>query len=856
MTLRSSLVTSVVLALAACGPSGSLSGKVTVEGGSAAGLVVFIYGPESKATPTKDDGSFKADALPDGDYVVRVVVKGADVEEQTARASLKNGKSTGEVALAFKLSAGTVTGHVAFADGSDASGLPVTLTGAVTRGATTGAGGAFSFEGLPPGGYVVAAEAGDTLEGRLAVSVAVSAAADTGELRFSPVGRVAGTVTAGATPVAGASVVVAGTGLVAVTDAAGRFALTGVPTGSRAFTARTDVPPRVAAATATIARGANPDVALALAEETRRGTVTGTVTFLGQQSPRIITVGAPGTAATAQPGPDGAFSLSLPIGEWDVVATAPHYPKKALGHVRVVEGQSVAVPGDTLSWYEPIWSSPGVLTGLSVVAAPPAPSPWAALTVTDTGNVRTLLVNRLTREVRVVAGAAVNFPTFSAQAHYFAWVLSGQLFTYDLTTGALTAWGTYNVGAADPATISLAFSTDESVLFAVRNTPVAPAGYYLERLTLASAQVARFPATSTTSRLMLPNTPDRWLVWDNANEVTLVTPTADYPQLLTQVSRLLVTPAVLAATNCVGAPPSCALKVVAPAGTSALTVPGSWPSAVSAYGTADYPVVYYSTGSAVINVVRSADGALFPAPSTGVATVLDVNPAGTRFHYVTVGGTPTTYSLYEAPLPPGAGLTPIAQSGSSISTRYVSPTRLLAIDWAPAPRLIEVKNGAVSIDPDLLPGGSPGGSDGAFAWQSPAAGKWKLLVGDRPAVTLDVPSSLGVQGGPFGYGVSPVSDFAAITFDASTTLVLDGAQGLVRRSTYGRPQGFSAFGERWAAAPAFQIVRPYSGLAWVTFGTDQLLEPNEPGATVSSTGNGDRTFFAIRDRTLSLAFAR
>jgi len=857
MTLRSSLVVSVALLLAACGPSGSLSGTVTVEGGSAANLVVFVYGPESKATVTADDGSFTAGSLPDGTYLVRVVVKGAEVEEQTAPGTVKNGKSQGDLALAFKMPVGKVTGHVAFSDGSDASGLPVTLVGAATRGGKTAAGGAFSFEGLPAGGYVVAAEAADTQQGRLAVSAAVSGAAvDVGELRFTTVGTVAGTVTAASMPVAGASVAVAGTTLVAVTDAMGRFELTGVPTGDRTFTARTEVPPRVASATATIARGANMDVALSLVEETRRGTVSGAITFVGQQSPKIITVSAPGTSATAQPGPDGAYSLSLPIGDWDVVATAPLYPKKTLGHVHVVEGQTVTLPGDTLSWYEPFWSGPATLTGVLNVVAPAGGSPWYLAIVLDALGTRSLVINRVTRDVRLVASGAAGNPVFSRQGHYLAFTLNFQLFTYDLTTGDLKPWA-YTTSANDPAAIAFGFSSDESVLFVARRTNSPPVGYYLERITVASGQVVRYPATGSLIYAPQPTaSPDRWVVRENNNDVALLTPTADFQQVFTGVSQLAPAPMILALTNCAV---TCTMKVVGPNATSALTVVGAFPPGVGFFtfggapiGTADYvPLTWGSS----YGILRSSDAMMFPLPNT--LSWVAFNSLGTRYAYGTTGG---GFSIFEDALPPSAMLTPVWQGTvSPMYNGYVTANRFVVYEPGASARVVDVKAGVATSDTDVIAAGpAPQLQAGCFAWQGGGAtGKWKVFAGDRAAVVTDVPATMVLGFGNLAArGGDPSTDYCALSFDNATSVVVDGSQGTFRRSTTGKVVSGSR-GERWGAMDVFQVQRP-TGTAFVSFATDQLIETVEPGfnSNLAFTAPTDHVQFAVRDRTLYLGFAR
>ena len=81
----------VLALLSACGPAGSIAGRVTVEGGSAAGIAVFVYGPSSGATVTDGEGAFTVSGLPDGEYVVRATVRDADVEEVSVSTTIAQG---------------------------------------------------------------------------------------------------------------------------------------------------------------------------------------------------------------------------------------------------------------------------------------------------------------------------------------------------------------------------------------------------------------------------------------------------------------------------------------------------------------------------------------------------------------------------------------------------------------------------------------------------------------------------------------------------------------------------------------------------------------------------------------------
>jgi hypothetical protein len=91
MTRWSTLFAAAVL-LAACGGGGTLTGTVTVQGGSAANIAVFVYGAVSTAAVTNAEGRFEARGLPDGDYSVVAKVRGADVEELAVLVKMTGGR--------------------------------------------------------------------------------------------------------------------------------------------------------------------------------------------------------------------------------------------------------------------------------------------------------------------------------------------------------------------------------------------------------------------------------------------------------------------------------------------------------------------------------------------------------------------------------------------------------------------------------------------------------------------------------------------------------------------------------------------------------------------------------------------
>jgi hypothetical protein len=166
------------------------------------------------------------------------------------------------------------------------------------------------------------------------------------------------------------------------------------------------------------------------------------VTFTSPQSPTIITVTVPGTGATAMADANGAYSLQVPAGEWDVVARAPFYPAKVLGRARVLAGQTTRLEGAELSWFRPILETAATLSTV-VNLSNSANTPWLVFRTSDAATLqRTYLFNSDSLELRLLANSSVTNARFSANAKYVAFQLSGELMVHQIGTGAITTWGT------------------------------------------------------------------------------------------------------------------------------------------------------------------------------------------------------------------------------------------------------------------------------------------------------------------------------------------------------------------------------------------------------------------------------
>lgn len=815
--------------LAACGPAGTMTGKVTVEGGSAAGIAVIVYGPQSAATITADDGSFSVGSLPDGKYVVKATVQGADVEEQSAATAIVQGKASPEPVLNFKLSTAKVTGRVVFADGAGAQDLTVTAVGPETRGARTGADGSYSFENLKTGAYLVSVEAPDTKEGRVSVGVNASGAVMAGELRLTPVGRVGGSVSFNGAAVGNVAVMVTGTSLAATTDATGRFTLEGVPTGPQAILARVGSAPFFRSATAmiTIVRGANPDVMLTLTDDPPpTGTVTGNVTFRGPRTPRDITVTAPGTGVMANPAANGTWSLTLPVGTWDIVASAPAHPSLTLGRVTVNAGQVQSLPGRELSWWRPIWSSSGTISsGPNTLATAGLldTHSWSLVTFNDQVD-HLALLNAQTFDFRILAigvgpGAQVRL---SRNAKYAGWAIAGTVYVYQISDGTITM----HTDLQQPVT-QFEFSTDEATLFVVRNGP------FLQRIPLANPSMAtRYPATGSATAI-LNQSVDRWFVRETT-DVMLVTPTAALAQVFTQVSSFSLSPGAWALTNCAA---NCQLRVLATTATSAVqdTTVTAPLGSLSPFNTgtlqspADYPCF---TQGANAFCVRASDGT--HTPLVAVPQTFRLNEAGDRVLFTYLQG--ATYNLREESFPPQPGTSSIVTNTVNWSTAWISPTRAVAIEISGNPRAMHlIKAGVATTDSDVS--NRPFTISGPLVVFPQATGTtWKFVLGDGAAKSLGVQTTLNVQGQavrPLGTGPMPgsVTKFAAISFDNTQTIVIDeNGAGTLRTTPFGYILSGSAL--RSGAAEAVLLARSGGSPTFLVMNTMALLEPLDANVSV------------------------
>lgn len=821
----------VFSAFSACGPAGTLTGKINVEGGSAAGIAVIAYGPTSGAAVTKDDGTFTVDRLPDGAYVVRATVRGAEVEELSTTTTITQGKSS-EAVLNFKLATSKITGRVSFTDGSNPQGLTVNAVGPMTAGARTEANGSFSFDNLKSGAYLVSVEAPDTKEGRVAIGVFASGTIDTGELKLTPVGKVAGTVSYNAMPLAGVTVTIPGTSISAITDDVGHFALDTIPAGAQTVLARIGTAPffRSATVMTMIARGANPDLTITITDEMPlTGQVTGVVTFHGQRSPRDITVSAPGSGVMTTPAVNGAYALSLPEGVWDIVANAPSHPQRTLGRVQVSVGRVINIPGQELSWWKPIWTSATPISTIAQTNTTAADSthPWSLVLVNDVTQRRLALVNATTFEFRVVAVGAVGTARISRNARYAGWVIQNTAFVYEIMTGTLQ---TFN---AQPTIADIQFSSDESTIFIQRNNGT------LTRIAFATPTMPTiFPAGGMPATAIYMQTVDRWFVQQGTN-VDLVPVTGPgVTNVFTNISSFSVAPTAWALTNCAA---TCQLRVLGPAATQNLQDQSVSPvlGSVSAFVTgllqsrADFPCFVQGAQAYCFDTANAG----MHVPLAGVPSQFRLNEMGTRVIWVFNPGAGNI--VREEAFPPQITTSNVASSVNNWGVGWLSPTRAYALERTGMVRsLYLVTNGTAVPDLDV---GNQGYAEipPLLVIPQQSTSRWRAILGNNPARLIDVPTSVPLFSiGVRGYGSSIPSipsgtRFAGVSFDATQTYIVEDQMSTVRLV----PGGYAVNGGRAGAVEYTAFFRTGAAqTAYLFFNNLSIVEPNDDVGFYTSIG--------------------
>ncbi|MFH1764001.1 MAG: carboxypeptidase-like regulatory domain-containing protein, partial [Gemmatimonadota bacterium] len=253
-----------------------------------------------------------------------------------------------------EISYGTVAGTVS-AEGTGLAGVSVTLVGAVSQSASTGAGGTYAFANVPAGSYGVSIDASthtDVSFSQVSKSTTITMNGETATVDFSgsyiKTAAITGLVTSSGAPLGGVAVkVTGGPGNItdnSVTSAGGEYRATGLRKGTYTVTITppagtnfTTVAAQVTVATGETRTAHFPGTAIQLA------TISGAVTVdnIGRAGVAVALTG--GATKATETGAGGAYSFAnLTPGLYTVTITAPEkvtFPALSKG-VTVAAGEN------------------------------------------------------------------------------------------------------------------------------------------------------------------------------------------------------------------------------------------------------------------------------------------------------------------------------------------------------------------------------------------------------------------------------------------------------------------------------------------------------------------------------------
>jgi hypothetical protein len=350
---------------------------------------------------------------------------------------------------------------------------------------------------------------------------------------------------------------------------------------------------------------------------------------------------------------------------------------------------------------------------------------------------------------------------------------------------------------------------------------------------------------------------DRWFVRDATNDVRLVTPGNDVPQIFTQVFTFSVTPTAWAMTACT---PNCNLMVLSPTSVSpavrdtSVTPPPGTLTNFTDLGSpldnrADYPCF---TNGANAFCVKSADGSHFPLP--GIPTAFKLNEDGSRVIYTY--NTATNVNVREEIIPAQLGTANLASTLLAVpwSVGWISPTRAYAYQVSGSPRTMHlVKAGVDTSDSDV-------GTQGVvvrgpmLVFPQLSSLRWRAYIGDGPMRSIDVATTIPVASAAARQLGGPITKYGAVSFDQVSSYILDEAANSVRTSSL----GYAGSAGRSGTVEFMTMFRPGAGTsAFFVFNTNVLLEYSEGSAVLtSSVGQiGVLAYLGLAEdqRTVSLA---
>jgi hypothetical protein len=466
--------------------------------------------------------------------------------------------------------------------------------------------------------------------------------------------------------------------------------------------------------------------------------------------------------------------------------------------------------------------------------------PWSLVVFSD-GVQRLALVNSTTYDFRILATGVASGARISKTGKFAAWYVnsaavggflaSSTVFFYEIATAQLTAVPLLNAPSAMTAQQvgRLEFSSDETALFLVRTGIPA-----LTRIKLGSpGNPDTFPGVGVAATQIANTSNDRWFVRDSSNAVRLVTPSMDYPSVFTNVTTFSATPTAWAFTNCAI---NCDLYVLGPTSTSpalrdsSIAIPSGTYLNFTSYNLdnrADYPCFTNGTNAFCVHSTDASHIALAAHP-----TNFKLNEAGDRVIWTLPSG--ANSAMREEAMPPQTSTTNRASNTAGWNVGWISPTRAFAVEGAGAmPRNLHLfQAGTATMDSDI---GQQGVvvSPPLLVVPKQSVSQWRAYLGDGAERSIPVATNLPVafvsvramSGGSMPAGLTR---YAGLSFDWTTSFLIDETTGMVRQTSYGFTGG-PAY--RSGANEYFDADRLSGGSVWYLFNTNTLIEHNEADVT-------------------------
>ena len=215
----------------------SITGRVTREGSGLQGVTINLSGISSKSTTTGSAGTYSFTGLANGRYTIAPTLTGYTFTPGNKTADL-NGTNAGGMDFASVPSGYSISGLLT-GEGSDISGVAVSLSGAASRSTAVDSGGNYSFTGLANGKYTITPSL--TAHGFTPRNQTVNVnGTDTKRLNFTAASSsysISGRVTSGGSGLPAVTVTLSGAASGSTTtDSGGNFTFTALANGKYTIT--------------------------------------------------------------------------------------------------------------------------------------------------------------------------------------------------------------------------------------------------------------------------------------------------------------------------------------------------------------------------------------------------------------------------------------------------------------------------------------------------------------------------------------------------------------------------------------------------------------------------------------------